>query len=79
MNNVTTTKAPAQLVWMLDFSAPVVETEMHDGAQLPKRDRDGKYAPQEKPLTRKQAMKKLSKQSKRLDAAIDRLQEMENW
>lgn len=43
------------------------------------RDLDGKHAPQDKPVTRKQAMRNLNVSSQRLDSAIDRMMEIESW
>lgn len=77
----TTVKTAAQpLVWMVDLTVPSVELEAHDAVQLPARDRDGKFAPKfEKPVTKRQAMKKLEASSRKQAAAMDRLADMENW
>lgn len=68
------------LVWMLDLSGELVETESYDAVKLAARDRDGKFAPKfEKPVTKRQAMNKLSKSAQRLSSAIDSMMDMENW
>jgi len=65
---------------MVDLTAASVELEAHDAVQLPARDRDGKFAPKfEKPVTKRQAMKKLEASSCKQAAAMDRLADMENW
>ena len=80
MNTNVTTKTKTSLVWMVDYSDASVELESHDAVQLPTRDRDGKFAPKfEKPVTRKQALKKLEASSRKQSAAADRLADMENW
>lgn len=79
MSNVIT-KTQTALVWMVDYSAPAIETETHDAVQLPSRDRDGKFAPKfEKPVTTRQAKAKLTRLSQKQSAGIARSLEMENW
>lgn len=51
----------------------------HQELKAQHRDLDGKFSPVEKPVTRKQAIKKLDASSQSLSNAIDRLNEMENW
>lgn len=78
--NSTAIKTAAQQVWMLDFSGETVETETHDAVELPARDRDGKFAPKfEKPVSKKQAWKKLEASSKKQSRAAAMLSEMESW
>lgn len=68
------------MTWLVDYSAPVVETETHDAVELPARDRDGKFAPKfEKPVSKKQAWKKLEASSKKQNRAAAMLSEMETW
>lgn len=78
-NTQTVTKQASPMVWFVDCTGEVVETETHDGVKLMARDRDGKFAPSEKPVTRKQAIRKLNTKSQRLSKAIDAMQMMENW
>lgn len=74
------TKTAQSLVWMVDYSAAPVETETHDAVELPARDRDGKFAPKfEKPVSKKQAWKKLEASSKKQSRAAAMLSEMESW
>jgi len=76
----TTTKPQTALVWLVDYSAPTIETEAHDAVSLPSRDRDGKFAPKfEKPVTKRQAWKKLEASSRKAQRAANILAEMENW
>lgn len=80
MSNYTAVATKVQApVWLVDYSGEVVETESHDAVKLALRDRDGKFAPQEKPVTKKQATRKLEAKSQRLNSAIDRMQAMESW
>ena len=79
MSNVTT-KTAVMPVWIVDYSAPLAETEAHDAVKLPSRDRDGKFAPKfEKPVTTKQAKAKLTRLSQKASAGIARSLDMENW
>jgi len=78
--NTTTIKPQMQLVWLVDYSAPSIETETHDAVMMPTRDRDGKFAPKfEKPVSKKQAWKKLEASSKKQNQAMAMLAEMEQW
>lgn len=78
--NSTIVKPQTQLVWLVDYSAPSVETESHDAVMMPTRDRDGKFAPKfEKPVTTRQAKAKLTRLSQKQSAGIARSLEMENW
>lgn len=80
MTTNVTTKTAVMPVWMVDYSAAPVELESHDAVVMPTRDRDGKFAPKfEKPVTKRQAMKKLEAGSRKHSAAMDLLAEMENW
>ena len=79
-NNITTTvKLQAPVVWMVDFTGELVDTESHDAVKLALRDRDGKFAPQAKPITKRKAMNKLQASSQWLSSAIDKMQSMESW
>ncbi len=82
MNNYSTqtvVKQAASLTWIVDYSGELVETESHDAVKLAARDRDGRYAPLDKPVTKRKAMNKLCKLSTKHNAGMDLLAAMESW
>lgn len=76
--NITTSVSIHQEFAPTYNKAALIELR-HEALRASGRDLDGKYAPQEKPVTHKQAMRKLAASSKKSTKAMDRLAAIESW